>query len=1077
MAQTTKSISALEKARKFTTDQDLRDLFTDALGWGRPAQDEVVLNLGDHQQVVRPVAELQSFLIVEVPCVQRPLASEQKMIDRAVGVLRADRLTVFTYPGGQSWRWPKTTSSGSISQEVLEIGSGELPLLLAQRLAGLTFTAKDIISGLTLSAVRDRVRGEFDSSAVTKKFYDQFKVQHDALWASVAGIDNEQDRTSYTTLMLNRLMFLYFLQKKGFLNGDFDYLRNCLTQIRALNGKGKFYEFYRDCLLPMCFEGLNKADGSIHDKAISLIVGKVPYVNGGLFEQHEIESSSIISIGDDAFEEVFDFFDKFSWHLDTRPTGNPNEINPDVLGYIFEQYINFTSKGKKDNGAYYTKPDVTGYMVDSTLGIKVLEVLQNAGFDVLKMICENPVGFLPSTISHGFDNETKTWLPVEEGLLNCWLGDPIGWGRLDQTSTVDKVCLPGESWVEMFHRRERRASLISKAEMIVDLNELVTYNLDVRATINRAIESCGDPSILVKTWSQLVGLSILDPTCGSGAFLFAALELMEDAYLDILESLEPHMGQGVKGLDELVAQAHLHANARYFVRKLTALNNLFGTDIMEDAVETAKLRIFLALVACIDSIEELEPLPDLDFNLRCGNLLVGFADAEDASRVGGDIFTTNALEELKPDIEAFLKLYRGFVADSARQVHDMGIQKSMLRSSAVALRTRADRIYGECLGVKPEDLSTWVKRSRPFHWFLEFPHIVNGGGFSVIVGNPPYIAKSKVDNYDIIGYKTGGCPDVYAQCYERSLALLNSTGRHAFIVMLSLSFSDDYAALRRFISERKTAEWWSTFGKRPDALFSGIQVRNTILMLAPGSGQFVTSHNIFTSTARGHLFRSFEYFPTVRKESEIPLRAGIAGRIAEAMKSAPKPSASKKSANDFLFIRPTGAYWFPALFQNIPILDDSFNVVENPDPRTIAAPLAHDETLNIAAAICAGKLGYLWWSATADDFDVALKDSLPPRGIARTVSIDQGLEEAAKAVRDAAVTGVFASLNAKKMYMNIRWSDVRNVTDLFDRMMLGKLGLMDEWRNLNIWYRQVMKSGGENSNSIEVPMEIARRYF
>ena len=90
-------------------------------------------------------------------------------------------------------------------------------------------------------------------------------------------------------------------------------------------------------------------------------------MNGGIFEPHDLEKTYDIQIKDEAFESLFDFFDAWRWHLDENPTGDPNEINPDILGFIFEQYINFTEAGQKDKGAYYTKPDVTGYMAASTI--------------------------------------------------------------------------------------------------------------------------------------------------------------------------------------------------------------------------------------------------------------------------------------------------------------------------------------------------------------------------------------------------------------------------------------------------------------------------------------------------------------------------------------------------------------------------------------------------------------------------------------------------------------------------------------------------------------------------------------
>ena len=98
--------------------------------------------------------------------------------------------------------------------------------------------------------------------------------------------------------------------------------------------------------------------------ATSQLLGQVPYLNGGLFERHQIETAygQTIQIPDEAFERLFDFFDEYQWHLDERPLRADNEINPDVLGYIFEKYIN-----QKQMGAYYTKEDITDYISKNTI--------------------------------------------------------------------------------------------------------------------------------------------------------------------------------------------------------------------------------------------------------------------------------------------------------------------------------------------------------------------------------------------------------------------------------------------------------------------------------------------------------------------------------------------------------------------------------------------------------------------------------------------------------------------------------------------------------------------------------------
>ena len=71
-----------------------------------------------------------------------------------------------------------------------------------------------------------------------------------------------------------------------------------------------------------------------------------------------------------------------------------------------------------------------------------------------------------------------------------------------------------------------------------------------------------------------------------------------------------------------------HPSERYFILKSIVLNNLYGVDIMEEAVEICKLRLFLKLVAQLETYDQIEPLPDIDFNIRAGNTLVGFTSLD-----------------------------------------------------------------------------------------------------------------------------------------------------------------------------------------------------------------------------------------------------------------------------------------------------------------------------------------------------------------------------------------------------------------------------------------------------------------
>src|SRR4029077_9975536 len=106
-------------------------------------------------------------------------------------------------------------------------------------------------------------------------------------------------------------------------------------------------------------------------------------------------------------------------------------------------------------------------------------------------------------------------------------------------------------------------------------------------------------------------------------------------------------------------------------------------------------------------------------------------------------------------------------------------------------REQCERFLAESyrMGItkKPKEFADWKRSHQPFHWFVEFFGILNKGGFDVIIGNPPYVEYTKVQStYQVRGYKTAECGNLYAFILERSEALIGSKGRVGFIVPIAL---------------------------------------------------------------------------------------------------------------------------------------------------------------------------------------------------------------------------------------------------------------------------------------------------
>lgn len=1046
----------------------LDGVFLRVLGWNRESKASPGPALiGNISWEWRVTASLNGAAMIDVADIRQGGAEEHRKLARFLSKYYPTMLLRFTGTSFDTWYWPKKLASGGSTFESIPVRAGTIPDFMAQRLAGLKFSDVELLQ-VSPQAIRSRLLGEVETAKITKDFYAQFKSEHGKLGESIHGLPEEL-KHGYATLLLNRLMFIWFLQKKGFLNQDTDYLQTCLNRLRAQSDGGAFYRFYEDYLLDLFFNYLNSPDRDQSQDFIASVVGDVPYINGGIFGRSYAESNFVISIPDQTFESIFKFFSSYTWHLDTRPTGNPSEINPEVIGFIFEQYINYTADGKRESGAYYTPADVTDYLAGQTIIPAIFDLLSSKGFDLLGVVSTTPARYVADELLHGavFRDGILEWLPAPKELSDCWQSDPLNWADLDAALADPDLQLADESWVEMFARRERVEKLLGdlKSGSILSANDLVTFNLKSHLLLLDGLEALDSSDDALEIFKLVSNLRVIDPTCGSGAFLFASMHVLEPIYGVLAEKMDMSTSASQPAI--LLAE-----NRNYAIRKHIALCNLYGTDLMEDAVETAKLRLFLALASSLSSRDELKPLPDLDFNLKCGNLVVGFQDAADASRFDGDIFLTREIETLDPQIREFAARVTAFRVNQEGGLADSKL-KIEIQALASKIRTALNQSYANAAGIPTEDMSGWASAKKPFHWLVEFPEVFADGGFDVVIGNPPYIKMSNMDRSDVAGYRTNDCSDFYAVCYERSLKLMKPKGRHGFIVMLSLSFSDRFSSLRDLISDRNHAEWWSTYGAWPVQLFPGVRVRNTILLLGPGGGSHSAKHSIMTSATRSWLFPTLEYFTINRSGGSIPLRGGIAGELVEAVhatKFEPKPQTSQE-----ISIRKTGAYWFPAFFTPPPKLTLDMQIADRHDGVARIINIQEDEIRTTAAAALMGKLAYLYWQAVGDDFDVMTWTTLPLRQLAKNSA---GSEFASRAADlEAGIKShYFVSLNAGQYYLGIRFNQLRHLTDPVDKSLLEHANLDSHWRNLNVWYRQTMKATRENLNSTPVPLSVVEKF-
>ena len=862
-----------------------RELFVTEMGWNNPDNSQPLYITIDEQDFdFMPVADKQGFHVYSCEMDILPTAAECKKIDNKLRNYGYDYICIFVQTGTAHHLWltPVKTNEKRELVKTEYIGGAKADFLFS-KIDDLTF---DLTERVLITDVKNRVHGSFhlNSEKVTKDFYAQFRKEHTAFKKHITGIDDDKNKDWYASVMLNRLMFCYFIQKKGFLDMNANYLQDKLKWVRQQQGEDKFFgTFYKGFLCAMFHDGLNNPR---HDTEEFLAMyGHIPYLNGGMFDDHQLEREHTgIDIADEAFVNLFNFFDKWNWHLDTRLTASGKDINPDVLGYIFEQYIN----DRATMGAYYTKEDITEYIGKNCIIPFLMDKTASATKDSAKafeadgwiwqMLQQSGDKYIYDAVKKGHSSDWQQQIPdyISQG-IDTTTGNLLERRSRWNEKTYEEFALPTEIWRETIERLQRCDTLQQKIQAgeIHNINDFITYNLDIRQFTEDVIRQTADHKFVAHFYHALQNVTILDPTCGSGAFLFAALNILEPLYEACLDRMEDFHQQNsnlfVRELEEI--NAKYSSNRQYFIYKSIILRNLYGVDIMVEATEIAKLRLFLKMVAVVEVDKRkdnlgLDPLPDIDFNIKCGNTLVGYATEKelDEALAYGDMFANAEFKDkISTEMNVVATAYSCFRSEQLKTYDDnasIKATKEMLKERLTTLNDLLNQhMHQSATG--GSDYAKWLKDTQPFHWLAEVYQIIKGnGGFDVIIGNPPYVVYTESKAQYKIGdnYKTKDCANLYAYCIERCQSIVRVDGKFGMIVPNSSISANKMAPVQKAISDRKLC-WISNYSWRPSKLFEGADMLLAIILTANSTTEktFSSIYHKWYNEYRTELFNTIQY--------------------------------------------------------------------------------------------------------------------------------------------------------------------------------------------------------------------------
>ena len=603
----------------------------------------------------------------------------------------------------------------------------------------------------------------FSVERVTEEFFERYKEVFFKLREELhkQGIPSKESH-EFTLQFLNRIMFIYFISKKNWLEKSkfVDWLWSSYKELGKFNSN----EFYEKWLKQVFLKAFNNRANEIKGlpDEVAKVISNAPYLNGGLFRENNLDNLSI-QINDRMFQKILEFFESYNFTIkEDMPLESEVAVDPQMIGYVYESLANVAEEiyDRNDLGIFYTPRVEVDFMCRRSL-----------------------VEYLSKNLSK---------IPIEKFYHLIF----------DPPEEKDKV-------VDWF----------------------------TKENLWRKLEDA------------LNNLSVVDPACGSGAFLVGTLNVVTELY----RMINKHVGSSLTD---------------FALKNRIIQYSLYGVDVMPWAIHAAELRLWLQLIVETEfKKEELKQhplLPNLNLNLRVGDSLV-----QEIGGISFNLRTNNLKPHLKRKLEDLKQEKRKYFENSPTakfrtpeevrgeeirlfeeiiderieslegdiQVYENEIKKADAQVTLAGEHITDERKVKENEGriqtnnkeiEKLKGVKQHLKdpEKKPFVWDIDFAEIfADKKGFDIVIGNPPYVRqemisppnklKSDVTTEEKKRYKdkliesvkerfpvlrdVGKRSDYYIYFYFHGLSLLNINGTFCFITSNSWLDVDYGKGLQEFL--------------------------------------------------------------------------------------------------------------------------------------------------------------------------------------------------------------------------------------------------------------------------------------
>jgi type I restriction-modification system DNA methylase subunit len=353
----------------------MRDLFCQTLGWGKGqgAGQTMVLGAPVSQTLTaKPIAQLGTLPVFQIdwPDTTLPNVTQRRAVYHKLSQTALEHLMCYVTSDGKrlAFVWARDRGGKRVELRTLPYEASTHARTTIERLSALAFSFDefDMFGAVRPSLVIERLNTAFDVEAVTREFFTHYREAFQAAEQSIKGVSGEARRL-FTQKLFNRLMFIVFLERKGWLTfgGRTDYLRALWQAHLKERTTQPQVNFYADRLKLLFFMGLNNP----HEANLMVInrggylgdrIGQVPYLNGGLFEEEADDKNGAIVVPDDALDEALtELFYRFNFTVsESTPLDIEVAVDPEMLGKVFEELVT----GRHESGSYYTPRPIVAFM-------------------------------------------------------------------------------------------------------------------------------------------------------------------------------------------------------------------------------------------------------------------------------------------------------------------------------------------------------------------------------------------------------------------------------------------------------------------------------------------------------------------------------------------------------------------------------------------------------------------------------------------------------------------------------------------------------------------------------------------